>query len=45
VIAPKVIGAGHLDALTRDRALDYFVPTRSSRRWTEARSAMSQDST
>ncbi|MGX7703234.1 SDR family NAD(P)-dependent oxidoreductase [Methylobacterium sp. Gmos1] len=25
VIAPKVIGAGHLDALTRDRALDYFV--------------------
>ncbi|KMO22683.1 type I polyketide synthase [Methylobacterium platani] len=25
VIAPKVIGAGHLDALTRDRVLDYFV--------------------
>ena len=25
VIAPKVIGATHLDAATRDRALDYFV--------------------
>ncbi len=25
VIGPKVVGAQHLDAATRDRALDYFV--------------------